>query len=189
MNSLTTTKRAKFLGAALLLMLSLATVACSNSTAKSPDLATSIRTALDHAGLNEISVSQDRDKGVITLSGTTLSQSNKDEAETIAKSIAGSEVVADQVSVSPAGDDGTTKKVDADIDKGISDNLDAALVGNHLRDQVKYDVKNGVVKLTGAVNSQTKRATVERLAASVPNVKQVVNELDVKDQKASSTQP
>lgn len=182
---------AKFLTASFLFTaaLSLSAASCSNSTAKSPDVASSVRAALDQAGLKEISVSQDRDKGVITLTGTTLSQSNKEQAETIAKSIAGSEVVADQVSVNPPGDDGTTKKVDADIDKGIADNLDAALVGNHLHDQVKYEVKNGVVKLTGTVNSENKRSTVERMAASVPNVKQVVNELDVKDQKASSTQP
>jgi hyperosmotically inducible protein len=178
-------------GAGLLLTaaLGLSAAGCSSSIAKSPDVAGSIRTALDQAGLKEISVSQDRDKGVITLTGTTQTESNKEQSETIAKSIAGSEVVADQVSVNPPGDDGTAKKVDTDIDKGIADNLDAALVGNHLHDQVKYDVKNGVVKLTGTVNSENKRSTVERMAASVPNVKQVVNELDVKDQKASSTQP
>jgi hypothetical protein len=38
------------------------------------------------------------------------------------------------------------------------------------------------------VNSQAKRAQVEKVAAGVPNVQQVVNELQVKDQKASSTQ-
>jgi osmotically-inducible protein OsmY len=37
------------------------------------------------------------------------------------------------------------------------------------------------------VRSQARRAQVEKLAASVPNVKQVVNELEVKSQKASST--
>jgi osmotically-inducible protein OsmY len=56
-----------------------------------------------------------------------------------------------------------------------------------LKKNVKYDVKNGVVTLTGDVPSQTRRAQVEKLVASVPNVKQVVNELEVKGQKASST--
>jgi hyperosmotically inducible protein len=49
------------------------------------------------------------------------------------------------------------------------------------------DVKSGVVTLTGAVNSQSKRAYAEKVAAAVPNVQQVVNELQIKDQKASST--
>jgi osmotically-inducible protein OsmY len=41
--------------------------------------------------------------------------------------------------------------------------------------------------LNGKVNSQSKRAWVEKLATEVPNVRQVVNELQVKDQKASSS--
>jgi len=48
-------------------------------------------------------------------------------------------------------------------------------------------VKNGVVTLKGSVNSQIRRTQVERIASGVPNVKQVVNELQVRDQKASST--
>jgi hypothetical protein len=36
------------------------------------------------------------------------------------------------------------------------------------------------------VDSQAKRAQVATLAASVPNVDQVVNEVQVKDQKATS---
>jgi len=48
-------------------------------------------------------------------------------------------------------------------------------------------VKNGVITLKGNVNSQSRRATVEKLAAAVPNVKQVVNELEVRNQKATSS--
>jgi len=61
------------------------------------------------------------------------------------------------------------------------------LIKNRLKNDVKHDTKNGVVTLTGEVRSQTRRAQVETLATSVPNVKQVVNELEVKNQKASST--
>jgi osmotically-inducible protein OsmY len=49
-------------------------------------------------------------------------------------------------------------------------------------------VKSGVVTLTGEVNSQYKRDQAGTVAMSVPNVKQVVNDLQVKDQKASSSQ-
>jgi osmotically-inducible protein OsmY len=44
-----------------------------------------------------------------------------------------------------------------------------------------------VVTLKGDVPSQTKREQVEKLAASIPNVKQVVNEIEVKNPKATST--
>jgi osmotically-inducible protein OsmY len=60
-------------------------------------------------------------------------------------------------------------------------------VQNKYDKNVKYDVKNGVVTLTGKVSSQTKRALVERIVTEVPNVQQVVNELQVRDQKATSS--
>jgi osmotically-inducible protein OsmY len=43
-----------------------------------------------------------------------------------------------------------------------------------------------VVTLTGEVASQSKRREAERVAGAVPNVQQVVNELQVKNQKATS---
>jgi osmotically-inducible protein OsmY len=56
-----------------------------------------------------------------------------------------------------------------------------------MHDEVKYKVKSSVVTLTGDVNSQNKREQAEQLAMRVPNVKQVVNDLQVKNQKASSS--
>jgi len=78
--------------------------------------------------------------------------------------------------------------VNSDLDKGIEQNLDAALIQNRLHERVKYEVKSGVVTLTGEVNSQAKRALAEQVATAVPNVLQVVNDLQVKNQKASSAQ-
>jgi osmotically-inducible protein OsmY len=77
--------------------------------------------------------------------------------------------------------------MNSDLDAGIDKNLDAALIQNKLHKGVKYEVKSGVVTLTGEVNSESKRARVEQVASTVPNVRQVVNELQVKDQKATST--
>ncbi len=159
---------------------------CSD-TNKSPDVADHIRKSLDQAGYKDVSVSQDRDKGVVTLAGTVVTEGDKAQAETIAKSGAGLQVVADQIAVRPAGNESDAKTVDSDVDKAIEKNLDAVLVKNKLTKEVKYDVKNGVVTLTGDVPSQSRRAHVEKLASTVPNVKQVVNELEVKNQKASST--
>ena len=164
-------------------------IACSEGAKQSPDVTDSIRKSLDQSNLRDVKVSQDRDKGVVTLTGQVASDTDKSQAESIAKSIAGSQVVADEIAVVPPGPGASdAKTVNADLDKGIEKNLDAALVQNRLNKDVKYDVKNGVVTLTGEVNSQSKRALVEKVAAGVPNVQQVVNELQIKNQKASSTQ-
>jgi osmotically-inducible protein OsmY len=60
------------------------------------------------------------------------------------------------------------------------------LVRHKLDHNVKYDVKNGVITLTGNVKSQSQLDGVEKPASGVPNVRQVVNEREVKNQKASS---
>ena len=159
---------------------------CSDSN-KSPDVTDNIRKSLDQAGYKDVKVSEDRDKGVVTLTGDVATDSDKAQAESIAKSNAASLVVADQVAVRPPGNESEAKAVDSDLDKAIERNLDATLVKHRLKKDVKYDVKNGVVTLTGDVPSQARRAQVEKIAASVPNVKQVVNELEVKNQKASAT--
>ena len=162
-------------------------VGCSGASRKSRDVSDSIRTALDQAGLKDVSVTQDRDKGVVTLGGNVATEDAKAQAESIAKSIATGQVVADEIAVIPPGVESDTKTINSDLDKAIEKNLDAALIQKKLRKGVEYDVKNGVVTLTGEVNSESKRARVEKVTSSVPNVQQVVNELQVKDQKATST--
>jgi hyperosmotically inducible periplasmic protein len=160
---------------------------CSDRPPKAPDITADIRHSLDQAGLNDVSVSQDRDKSVVTLTGKVGSDDDKARAESIARSIAGTEVVANEIGVRPKDDGSTAKKVDSDLDSGIDKNLEAMLIQHSLKHDVKYDVTNGVVTLTGDVPSQAQRSSVEKLAGQVPNVKQVVNELEVKHQKATST--
>ena len=124
---------------------------------------------------------------MVNLTGKVASEADKQRAESIARSIAGDQVVSNEIGVRPNGDEGTARKVDSDLDSGIDKNLDALLVQHRLKNDVRYDVNNGVVTLKGNVASESQRTTVEKLARQVPNVKQVVNKLDVKDQRASST--
>jgi osmotically-inducible protein OsmY len=159
---------------------------CSTAPRKSPDVAEAIRRSLDQAGLKDVSVNQDRDKGVVTLGGHVAADGDKAQAESIAKSNAAGQVVAVEIAVIPPGEN-DAKTVNADLDRGIDKNLDAALIESKLNKGVRHDVKNGVITLKGEVNSQSARARAEKLAAGVPNVQQVVNELQVKDQKATST--
>jgi osmotically-inducible protein OsmY len=162
-------------------------VGCSTASSKSPDVSASLRKSLDQAGFKSVSISQDRVKGVVVLGGHLPSDGDKAQADSIAKSIAGGQVVSDQILVIPPGAEGDTKAMNSDLDKGIANNLDAALIQNTLQKNVKYQVKNGVVTLTGEVDSQAKVSQAGTIASSVPNVLQVVNELQVKDQKATSS--
>jgi len=155
---------------------------------KSPDVAGNIRKSLDQAGFKDVSVSQDREKGVVTLGGHVAADGEKAQAESIATSAASGQVVSDQIAVIPRGAESGAKTLNSDLDQGIEKNLDAVLILNHFHESVKYDVKNLVITLTGEVDSQAKRRQAEGIAASVPKVRQVVNELQVKNQKATSSE-
>jgi osmotically-inducible protein OsmY len=172
----------------LLALLVIVTLAgCHTSGPQSPDVADSLRKSLDQAGLKDVTITQDRDKGIVTLGGHVPSDADKTQAETIAKGIAPGQVVADQIVVTPPGGESDARAVNADFDKAIEKNLDAALIQNKLHRSVKFDVKNGVVTLTGEVAFQSTRDQAEQIASSIPNVKQVVNDLQTRHQKATSS--
>src|SRR5579864_2237519 len=78
-------------------------VGCSTTSTKSADVSSQIRTSLDQAGFKDVSTSQDRDKGVVTLGGHVAAEGDKAQAENIARSIAGAQVVANQIAVIPPG--------------------------------------------------------------------------------------
>ena len=61
--------------------------------------------------------------------------SDKSRAESLAKSLAGAQVVADQIAVIPVGVESEAKAVNSDLDEGIEKNLDAALIQNKMHDQ------------------------------------------------------
>jgi hyperosmotically inducible periplasmic protein len=168
------------------LSLSLILLAACSAPTKAPDVTGTIKDSLKDAGLRDVSVSQDRDKGVVTLSGNVAEESDKVRAAEIAKSVAGNQVVANEIAVVPRGIESDAKTVNKDLDEAIKKNLDAVLIRQSLHDDVKYDVRNGVVILTGNVNSQATRSAAQKIAAEVPNVQQVVNKLEVKNQKATS---
>ena len=48
-------------------------------------------------------MSQDRDKGIVTLGGQVAGNDQKAQAESMAKFLAGAQVVADQIAVLPVG--------------------------------------------------------------------------------------
>jgi osmotically-inducible protein OsmY len=173
---------------ALLAVVAIGTLAgCSTKSTRSADVSGGIRTALDQAGLKDVGVTEDHDKGVVTLGGHVAADADKLQAESIATSMAGGQVVSDQIAVIPPGAERDAKKVNSDLDKGIEGNLDAALLQSRLHKNVNYAVNNQVVTLSGEVDSQSKRAQAQGIASSVPNVLQVVNELQIKNQKATSS--
>ena len=168
-------------------ILAVCLLAGCSSAQKAPTVAGNIRTSLDQAGFKNVSVTQDRDKGVVTLSGHVPTDADKASANQIAQTAAVGQVVANQVEVLPASDAGPAKTVYADLDKGIDSNLDAALISGGYKTGIGHSAKNGVVTLTGTVDSANQRTQIDTIAQGVPNTQQVVNEIQTRHQKATSS--
>lgn len=170
---------------ALLFAASLA--ACSPAPAKSPDVADSLRASLDSSGLKDVTVSQDREKGVLTLGGSVANDADKARAEAAAKAVDSQDVVANEIKVLPPGMESDAKTVASDVDDAISKNVHAALIEAGYKDEVDYSVKAGVVTLTGTAQTEAARTAIEKVAAGVPNVTQVVNTMEIKNHRATTT--
>jgi osmotically-inducible protein OsmY len=169
----------KVLTIAISLSLFLATSACS----KQPDrnYKESVKTALEQADLKDVTVSEDTDKNTITLGGTLHSEDAKQSAADVAKANAGTRIVVNEVSVQPVGQESEAKTIASNLDDGIENNYKAALVLKGLdKEHIRFDAKNGVLKLKGSVKTTSQRKEAEQLAQAVPHVQQVLNELDVK---------
>lgn len=163
-------------------------VGCNRAN-EHPDVKDAVNSAMTQNGLGVVKVSQDRDKGVITLSGDVESADQKVKAESLAKQAAPDYAVSNEIGVRPIGAESQFKSIDSNLDSAIQDNYKAALKSNkNLDDQsISYDAKNGTLVLKGSVKTAAQKKEAMTLAKSVPNVKEVVNEIEVKSNKDSTS--
>lgn len=162
-------------------------VGCNQNT-QHPDVKDAVDSAMTSNNLGVVKVSQDRDKGVLTLTGDVDSADKKMQAETVAKQTAPGYAISNELGVRPMGFESQAKSVDSNLDSGIQDNYKAALKAHaNLDDQsISYDAKNGTLVLKGSVKTAAQKSEANMLAKKVPNVKEVVNEIEVKPGKSST---
>jgi osmotically-inducible protein OsmY len=157
-------------------------LACSSQRSTSDiSYKDNVEKALEQADLKDVTVSEDRDKNTITLGGTVHSDDAKQRAGEVAKTAAGERVVANEVGVQPAGAESEAKDMASNVDDAIEKNYKAVLIAKGLDKQhIHFDAKNGVLTIKGSVKSAPQREEAQELAQAVPNVHQVLNQLDVK---------
>jgi hyperosmotically inducible periplasmic protein len=163
----------------------LAVGGCHSAT--HPDEKAAVDNSLKNNNLGDVSTSQDRDKGVITLSGNVQSDELKSQAADLAKQAAPDYTIANQIGVRPP-EAPNAGAVASNLDSGIEDNFKAAIKAHeNLDDQsIHASSKNGTLMLTGSVKTDDQKKQAGDLAKQVPNVQQVVNELEVKPTKHST---
>jgi hyperosmotically inducible protein len=118
----------------------------------------------------------------MTLTGDVESADKKQEAESVAKQAAPDYTISNQVGVRPVGAETQAKAVDSSLDSGIEDNYKAAIKAHKNLDaqSISYSAKNGTLVLKGNVKTAAQKAEASKLAKAVPNVKEVVNEIEVR---------
>jgi hyperosmotically inducible protein len=152
-----------------------------------PDEKAAVDQALTSNDFGTVGVSQDRQKGVITLRGNVGLPGDKTRAEKIAQRAAPDYTIANEIGVRPEGMPGAAG-ADAKLDSAIEDNFKAAIKAHeNLNDQsISGSAKNGTLVIKGSVKTPQQKTEAESLGKQVPNVQQVVNELKVKSGKHST---
>src|SRR5450756_1801885 len=108
--------KVKLLPSVVIFTLTLLTLGCSQSQ-KSADIKGAVETALSQAGYTSVTVAQDRDKGVITLSGDVVTEEDKQRAADVTHNVSSRFVIANQIGVRPAGFTSEAKQSDSRLDK------------------------------------------------------------------------
>jgi hyperosmotically inducible periplasmic protein len=181
----TKTHHRLLVGSAAILAGVIAVAGCNKPT--HPDEKSAVNDALKNNNLSAVNVDQDRDKGVMTLKGNVDSQDLKNQAENIAKQAAPDYTIADEIGVRPPGES-NAGSVASNLDSAIEDNYKAMIKAHTTLDDqsIHASAKNGTLVLKGTVKTAKQKKEAEDLAKKVPNVQQVVNELEVKPGKHST---
>jgi osmotically-inducible protein OsmY len=158
--------------------LMMATAACGPRT---PDYEKTADDALSSAALDEVEADYDNDARTIHLTGTVNTEGERQRAaDVVQKAVGTGAQVANEVTVA-----NKDEEIADDLDDGLETRL-GELVGKEADlkdDSISFDANNGVITITGNVNSTAERDRVGDLARSQPGVKDVVNSLEVKANK------
>jgi hyperosmotically inducible protein len=134
---------------------------------------------VDDENIKSTDISVKTEKAVVTLSGFVESQAQAEQAVTVAKGVEGVSSVSDKLHVCDgkeqsvkgyAGDTATTSEIKAKL---LADDIVPSR-------KVKVETTDGVVQLSGTVDSQAQVERAETIAKAVDGVKSVKNDLKSK---------
>lgn len=133
---------------------------------------------LDDSTLKSRDIAVKTERKAVTLSGFVSSQAQAEKAVAIAKGVEGVSNVHDKLHVSEgtssltgyAGDAATTSEIKAKL---LADSTISSL-------NIKVETSDGVVQLSGQVDSQQQAQRAENIVKTVNGVKSVKNDISVK---------
>ena len=131
---------------------------------------------VDHESIKSTDISVKTDQKVVTLSGFIESQAQAEEAVKVAKGVEGVTSVSDKLHVRDSKE--TSVKGYAG-DTAITSEVKAKLLADDIvpSRKVKVETTDGVVQLSGTVESQAQSDRAESIAKAIDGVKSVKNDL------------
>ncbi len=131
---------------------------------------------VDHDSIKSTDISVKTDQKVVTLSGFVESQAQAEEAVKVAKGVEGVTSVSDKLHVRDSKE--TSVKGYAG-DTAITSEVKAKLLADDIvpSRKVKVETTDGVVQLSGSVDSQAQSDRAESIAKALDGVKSVKNDL------------
>ena len=131
---------------------------------------------VDHDSIKSTDISVKTDQKVVTLSGFVESQAQAEEAVKVAKGVEGVTSVSDKLHVRDSKE--TSVKGYAG-DTAITSEVKAKLLADDIvpSRKVKVETTDGVVQLSGTVDSQAQSDRAESIAKAIDGVKSVKNDL------------
>jgi osmotically-inducible protein OsmY len=172
------TKAVCLLSAGLLV----ATVACGPSE---PDYEEQATRALESANLSDVDVDYDSNDRVLHVSGTVPTELDRQRAgDIVEKAVNNAARVANEVVVA-----GGNAEIADDLDGGIETRLENRIeLDQALKDRsISFDANNGVVTITGSVNSAAEKEQVETMVRAEEGVRDVTNALEVEPATGANT--
>ena len=131
---------------------------------------------VDHDSIKSTDISVKTDQKVVTLSGFVESQAQAEEAVKVAKGVEGVTSVSDKLHVRDSKDSSVKGYAG---DTAITSEVKAKLLADDIvpSRKVKVETTDGVVQLSGTVESQAQSDRAESIAKAIDGVKSVKNDL------------
>jgi hyperosmotically inducible periplasmic protein len=119
-----------------------------------------------------LDINVDTEGGVVTLFGVVSTDAQKKAAEAATKKVEGVKSVKNEIEIVPSAKQEQVAAADGEVAQAV----EAALGKRDSLNDLSVEVKNGVVRLSGEVPSESDRVTAAVVARSTPGVRSVLAE-------------
>ena len=156
-------------------------ITACNRPADNPDFEAACRTASRRRKIDDVKANWKADEKALHLSGEVERAADKARAEELAQQVVGtSGRVVNEVKVEGTNADDVDRRIEKDLDASFKE--DDQWDKDHL--DLSFSAKAGVVTIKGDAPSQAAKDRVSAAVRKIDGVKDVVNDLEIKPEKA-----